>query len=118
MVFLSSFARTVRCASRRVALTSDNSRIGESGVPGPNPKIRALADVAADAGSEAARVEVRICCDQTNPPVGQLSRVIEPAAQGGTAAEPIHFSGWLGLLRALSDALDNADDEPRKSENA
>jgi len=68
-----------------------------------------------EARGDAAIVEVRIYCDQTNPPVGQLSRLTDPAAQGESTTEPIEFSGWLGLLRALYDTLDDTDGDQRKS---
>ena len=65
----------------------------------------------AEVRDDAAKVEVRISCDQTNPPVGRLWCVSDPVAPGNCAAQPIAFSGWLGLLRALYDALDDSEAE-------
>jgi hypothetical protein len=49
-------------------------------------------------------MEVRISLDQTDPPVGRLT-VTSPAEAGGRAQTSIPFTGWLGLLHALSEAL-------------
>jgi hypothetical protein len=40
--------------------------------------------------------------------------VRDPITPGAGAAQPIAFSGWLGLLRALYDALDDSDAEQGK----
>ena len=49
-------------------------------------------------------MEVRISLDQTDPPVGRLT-VTSPSAVQGPTQSSIPFTGWLGLLHALSDAL-------------
>jgi hypothetical protein len=59
-------------------------------------------------------VEVHISCDRTDPPVGRLSRVNPPGPQRDAATESIHFSGWLGLLRALADTLGDPGHEERE----
>jgi hypothetical protein len=56
-------------------------------------------------------MEVHIWLDQSEPPVGRLTVTGPPAASGSLlAAAP--FTGWLGLLRALSDAIDSAEEVP------
>ena len=54
--------------------------------------------------------------DRTEPPTGRLRRlptpVTAPAPEGAEPQEParyatVEFSGWLGLLRALSDVFDD-----------
>lgn len=56
-------------------------------------------------------------CDHTDPPSGRLRRLdgSRPGADGGAPeADPgvtVEFSGWLGLLRALSDALTESEHE-------
>lgn len=54
-----------------------------------------------------AVMEVRIVLDQSDPPVGRLGPV------SGTNDQTVGFTGWLGLLRALSDALGSASDASR-----
>jgi hypothetical protein len=54
---------------------------------------------------DAGEVEVRIWFDQTEPPVGQLWPLTASDGPAGDDAAPIEFAGWLGLLRALSDAI-------------
>jgi hypothetical protein len=49
-------------------------------------------------------MEVRISLDQSQPPVGRLT-VTSPA---GGHLRTVPFAGWLGLLRALSDAVDSS----------
>jgi hypothetical protein len=63
---------------------------------------------------EAGRVEVRIWFDQSEPPVGHVQRLAAPGASSDRGAATTEFSGWLGLLRALSDVLDDAKDIPPK----
>jgi hypothetical protein len=58
-------------------------------------------------------MEVRISFDDTDPPVGQLWREAPGASGRGTTCST-RFSGWLGLLRALSDALDDQGDIPHE----
>ncbi len=48
-------------------------------------------------------MEVRISFDQTDPPVGRLVVTSPPGARPGESSIP--FTGWLGLLHALSEAL-------------
>ncbi len=49
-------------------------------------------------------MEVRISLDQVEPPVGRLMVTSPSGVPGGTQSS-IPFTGWLGLLHALSDAL-------------
>lgn len=55
-------------------------------------------------------MEVHIRLDHTRPPVGRLTVTSPPEAQDPAMSVP--FTGWLGLLRALSDALDPPGDAP------
>jgi hypothetical protein len=57
---------------------------------------------------DAEGVELRICFDRTDPPVGHLWRQAEPES-GEAGTTPTDFAGWLGLLRALSDLLDDQE---------
>jgi hypothetical protein len=50
-------------------------------------------------------MEVHISLDDTRPPVGRLTVTRAPGAPD-QAASSVPFTGWLGLLRALSDVLD------------
>lgn len=60
-------------------------------------------------------MDVHIRLDQSRPPVGRLTVTSTPDAQ-----EPAHtsvdFTGWLGLLRALSDAFGTSGDAPPEAE--
>jgi hypothetical protein len=47
-------------------------------------------------------------------PVGHLLRLAAPGASSDGSTGRTQFSGWLGLLRALSDALGNAEDIRRE----
>jgi len=49
-------------------------------------------------------VEIRIYVDQLAPPAGQVRRV--------GADEPIPFSGWLDLIRALERLIAELDGGP------
>jgi hypothetical protein len=49
-------------------------------------------------------VEIRICVDQLAPPTGRVRRV--------GADEPIPFSGWLDLIRALERLIAEPDEGP------
>ncbi len=51
---------------------------------------------------ESRTMEIRIVLDETEPPSGHLERVHD---DGRAPAAPAPFSGWLGLLRALSGVL-------------
>jgi hypothetical protein len=81
---------------------------------GAAANIRQLADAVPRLRGDAGGVEVRICFDQTEPPVGQLWRPADPGASSDGVTGPTRFSGWLGLLRALSDALDRPEDIQRE----
>jgi hypothetical protein len=61
---------------------------------------------------EAGAVEMRIWFDQADPPVGHLRRCADSGASSDGDADAIQFSGWLGLLRALSNALGGLEDSP------
>jgi hypothetical protein len=49
-------------------------------------------------------MEVRISLDQSEPPVGRLTVTRPPGAPGAPDAS-VPLTGWLGVLRALSDAM-------------
>jgi len=55
-------------------------------------------------------MEIRIVMDQVEPPVGSL-RVLPGAgpSQGAESHEEILFTGWLRLLRALSEVTGARD---------
>jgi hypothetical protein len=55
-------------------------------------------------GSTIGAVEIRICVDQLAPPSGQVHRV--------DAGEPVPFSGWLDLIRALERMIEELDEGP------
>lgn len=55
-------------------------------------------------------MEVRIVLDQSDPPVGRLGQA--PGGSGANERTMVGFTGWLGLLRALSDVLEASDDQP------
>jgi hypothetical protein len=55
-------------------------------------------------GPTMCAVEIRIDVDELRPPVGQVRRV--------GAGEPIPFSGWLDLIRALERVFDELDEGP------
>lgn len=58
-----------------------------------------------------ACVEIRIALDCTDPPAGRLwSDAPGPGTPGRTGGAPVSFTGWLGLLRALDELLENAGD--------
>jgi hypothetical protein len=46
-------------------------------------------------------VEIRVILDSVDPPAGRL-RVVSGAGQAGDGQGDVPFTGWLGLLRALS----------------
>jgi hypothetical protein len=51
-------------------------------------------------------MEIRISLDQVEPPAGRLRLVPAPdPAPGPAEGEEIPFTGWLRLLRALSDVV-------------
>jgi len=49
-------------------------------------------------------VEIRIYVDELTPPAGQVRRV--------GAGDPVPFSGWLDLIRALERLIGERDDGP------
>lgn len=60
-------------------------------------------------------VEVRICLDGVTPPVGRLWRAPTGEEPADDSAPPVRFTGWLGLLRALSDIIEALDDDESPS---
>lgn len=54
-------------------------------------------------------MEVRISLDQSEPPIGRLTVTSGPQEPGRTESS-VPFTGWLGLLRALSDAIGSPND--------
>jgi hypothetical protein len=52
-------------------------------------------------------MEVHIWLDPSDPPVGRLT-VTSPPGTSGELHRSVPFSGWLGLLRALSDAIESS----------
>lgn len=56
-------------------------------------------------------MEVRITLEQSEPPVGRVT-LTSPHAAPGSQEPSVPFTGWLGLLRALSDAIASAADAP------
>ncbi len=60
-------------------------------------------------------MEVHIWLDQSEPPVGRLT-VTSPAGEPAAGPASTPFTGWLGLLRALSHAVDLAGDPPHVPE--
>jgi hypothetical protein len=58
-------------------------------------------------------MEIRITLDRAEPPTGRLRLVPSPQVTPRPAdGEEIPFTGWLGLLRALSEVLGPPDDHP------
>ena len=55
-------------------------------------------------GPTICAVEIRIDVDELTPPAGQVRRV--------GAGEPIPFSGWLDLIRALERLIAELDEGP------
>lgn len=49
-------------------------------------------------------MEIRISLDRIDPPVGTVSPVTRASATAGSDGR-IPFSGWLGLLHALSELI-------------
>jgi hypothetical protein len=49
-------------------------------------------------------VEIRIYVDELTPPAGQVRRV--------GAGDPVPFSGWLDLIRALERVIGELDEGP------
>jgi hypothetical protein len=57
-------------------------------------------------------MEVRIVLDQFDPPVGRLEVLTTPWRSGDSIRAAVPFIGWLGLLRALSDAIGSPGGPP------
>jgi hypothetical protein len=55
-------------------------------------------------GPTMCAVEIRIYVDEPTPPAGQVRRV--------GVGEPIPFSGWLDLIRALERLIAELDEGP------
>lgn len=53
-------------------------------------------------------VEIRIALDGMDPPTGRLWS----DAAGRADEAPLSFTGWLGLLRALYEVLEQTGDGP------
>lgn len=73
--------------------------------------IRRLADVAATPAADDWSVEVRIRLDGVAPPEGELWRAPTSVELADDAGPPVSFTGWLGLLRALSEVIGTHDDD-------
>jgi hypothetical protein len=68
--------------------------------------IGQLADVRGTRGQDDGDVEIRIVLDGVEPPAGRLWAVRDPGqANRPCAEEEVGFTGWLGLLRALYEAV-------------
>ena len=63
-----------------------------------------MADEVVDRARLSAVMEVHIWLDQSEPPVGRLT-VTGPPGASGRDEWSAPFTGWLGLLRALSRAI-------------
>lgn len=55
-------------------------------------------------------MEVSIWLDQTDPPVGRLRSAPDTRGSGAGGPVTVEFTGWLGLLRTLSDVLGSAEE--------
>jgi hypothetical protein len=53
-------------------------------------------------------VEILLSLDHLDPPEGTLRCVAVPGAPALSVGREIPFTGWLGMLRALSDILGSA----------
>lgn len=56
-------------------------------------------------------MEVHIRFDHLQPPVGRLT-VTRPPGSPEQVPSSVPFTGWLGLLRALSDVFDTTGEVP------
>lgn len=74
--------------------------------------IRQLADEVALRSGLSAVMEVHIWLDQSEPPVGRLTVADDEPELSEEVRRSVAFTGWLGLLRALSDAIDSSGDVP------
>ena len=72
-----------------------------------------MADEVADRARLSAVMEVHIWLDQSEPPVGRLT-VTGPPGASGHDEWSAPFTGWLGLLRALSRAIAPTGDSVRE----
>jgi hypothetical protein len=75
--------------------------------------IGQLADEAVARARLSVAMEVHLWLDQSEPPVGRLTLTSEPGT-GEPIRRSIPFTGWLGLLRALSDAIVSSGDDPSR----
>jgi hypothetical protein len=50
-------------------------------------------------------VEILLCLDATEPPAGRLLVVPGTGPAPGHGEWELHFTGWLGLLRALYEVM-------------
>ena len=66
--------------------------------------IRQVADVLVTALSDSRGMEIRIVLRETEPPSGHVERAEGDVHHEATDAA-IRFTGWLGLLRALSTVI-------------
>jgi hypothetical protein len=55
------------------------------------------------------RVEILISLDATDPPAGRVR------VPGRAEPEEIRFTGWLGLLRVLSEVMGSTAPEEKES---
>lgn len=70
-----------------------------------------MADEVVGPSGFSAYMEVHIRLDHVRPPVGRLT-VTDPPGATEPIPSCIPFTGWLGLLRALSDVIETGGDAP------
>jgi hypothetical protein len=88
------------------------TRTQEIREPVGSSQNRQPADVVGGWAGEPRGMEIRISLDRVEPPAGRLRLVPGPEpAPGPAEGEAIPFTGWLGLLRALSEVVGPADGE-------
>ena len=58
-------------------------------------------------GPNMGGMEILISLDQYDPPQGTIRCKCSGDAMDRWAAHEARFTGWLGLLRAISDALES-----------
>ena len=63
-------------------------------------------------GPNMGDMEILISLDQYDPPQGTIRCERSGAAMDRWAAHEARFTGWLGLLRAISDALESPGGPP------
>lgn len=59
-------------------------------------------------GVSIDHMEIRLCLNELEPPAGSARRV--DATECETAENEVVFTGWLGLLGALSKLIEQAPD--------